>query len=163
VASAGTHPTLLPWRGADPSLKGMLTSAGLPTRQTALAESERVAESVAGEIEQVLAKYDLENEKVNVRLAGSAHGDSRPYTGDIGIIGTSPNHYAVFAGGNASGTRLAQRLFENVPLAGIAAALDPLIALWKTERNTGEGLGDFCHRFGIENLQKSFATKVRAA
>ena len=31
VASAGTHPTLLPWKGADPSLKGMLTSAGTLT------------------------------------------------------------------------------------------------------------------------------------
>jgi len=31
VAAASTHPTLLPWRGADPSLKGMLTSAGTRT------------------------------------------------------------------------------------------------------------------------------------
>ena len=39
VASAGTHPTLLPWKNADPSLKGMLSGAGTRTQKIDLGHS----------------------------------------------------------------------------------------------------------------------------
>lgn len=39
VAAAGTHPTLLPWRNADPSLKGMLSGAGTRTQKIDLGHS----------------------------------------------------------------------------------------------------------------------------
>ena len=100
-------------------------------------------------IQQLLDKYGLGKERIAVRIAGCPNGCSRPYVGDIGIVGRTPDTYALYIGGDFEGTRLNTKITDKTPTNGIAAALEPYVARFKTERNAGEGFGDFWHRVGI--------------
>ena len=129
-----------------------MTCVALPTCAKALAESERVQFNIQDDIQSVLDKNGLRNEKVSVRVTGCPNGCARPYVGDIGIVGRMPGHYLIFIGGDFEGTRLNTRVFEKVPQADIGKALDPMFALFAKERKNGEGFGDFCNRYGINKV-----------
>ncbi len=125
------------------------TCVALPTCAKALAESERVQFPVMDALTAMLAKHGLSNERMTIRIAGCPNGCSRPYVGDIGIVGRLPGAYAIFVGGDFEGTRLSTKLFDKVPEADIPATLEPLFIRYAAERKHGEGFGDFCHRVGV--------------
>jgi len=81
--------------------------------------------------------------------------------GDIGIVGRMPGHYVVFVGGDFEGTRLNTAIFDKVPQADVPKALAPIFKLYANEKQKDEGFGDFCHRYGIEQV-KSKAQEVLA-
>lgn len=132
--------------------RNFLACVALPTCGKALAEAERVQFPLMDDIQAVLDKHGISDEKLAVRVTGCPNGCARPYVGDIGIVGRMPGHYVLFIGGDFEGTRLNTKVFDKVPQADIAKALDPMIALFVKERTNGEGFGDFCHRYGIENV-----------
>lgn len=134
-----------------------MTCVSLPTCAKALAESERVQFPLADSIQEAMKKYGIENEKITVRVVGCPNGCARPYVGDIGIVGRMPGHYVLFIGGDFEGTRLNTKVFDKVPQDDIARALDPMFALYAAEKQSGEGFGDFCARYGINNV----VTKAR--
>lgn len=129
--------------------RNLLACVAYPTCGKALAEAERVQVPVEDAIQQLLDKYGLGKERIAVRIAGCPNGCSRPYVGDIGIVGRTPDTYALYIGGDFEGTRLNTKITDKTPTNGIAAALEPYVARFKTERNAGEGFGDFWHRVGI--------------
>ena len=45
-----------------------------------------------------------------------------------------------------SETRLGKLYQQNVPVEEMAATLGPIVSRYKSERETGEGFGDFCAR-----------------
>ena len=55
---------------------------------------------------------------------------SRTYTGDIGLVGRMPGHYALYVGGDFEGTRLSFRLLDRVADAKLLPSFEPLIAAW---------------------------------
>jgi sulfite reductase (ferredoxin) len=140
-----------------------LACPALPSCGLALTEAERVRGDIVGMIAARLARYGLGNERLSIRITGCPNGCARPYSGDIGIVGRMPGHYALFVGGDFAGTRLNQPFADKVPLAGIAEALDPLFALFAERRRHGEGFGDFCHRLGIAALREAAAGRQRGA
>lgn len=125
------------------------TCVALPTCAKALAESERVQFPVMDALTTELAKHGLQDERMTIRIAGCPNGCSRPYVGDIGLVGRMPGAYAIFIGGDFEGTRLSKKVFDKVAEADIPTTLSPLFARFAAEKNTGEGFGDFCHRVGI--------------
>ncbi|MBX6320776.1 MAG: NADPH-dependent assimilatory sulfite reductase hemoprotein subunit [Rhodospirillaceae bacterium] len=129
-----------------------LACPALPTCGLALAEAERIRDGVVARIGRVLARHGLAGERISLRMTGCPNGCARPYTGDIGIVGRMPGHYAVFVGGDFDGTRLSFRLLDRVAEAELDAALEPLIAWYAAERDPGEDFGDFCWRLGRETL-----------
>jgi sulfite reductase (ferredoxin) len=140
-----------------------LACPALPTCGLALTEAERVQGEIVETIAGRLARYGLESERLSIRITGCPNGCARPYSGDIGIVGRMPGYYALFVGGDFAGTRLNMPFADKVPLAGIAAALDPLFALFADRREENEGFGDFCHRLGIAALQEAAAARQKGA
>jgi len=128
------------------------TCVALPTCAKALAESERVQFPVMDAITATLAKHNLQDERMTIRIAGCPNGCSRPYVGDIGIVGRMPGAYALFIGGDFEGTRLATKVLDKVLEADIPKVLDPMFATYAKEKRPGEGFGDFAHRYGPEKL-----------
>jgi sulfite reductase (ferredoxin) len=127
-----------------------MACVSLPTCAKALAESERVQFYILDGFQAVLDKHDVRDEKISLRVTGCPNGCARPYVGDIGVVGRMPGHYVLFIGGDFEGTRINNRVFDKVPLADINRALDPMIEKWSTEREDGEGFGNFCQRVGVE-------------
>ncbi len=140
-----------------------LACPALPTCGLALTEAERVRGEIVSAIAERLARYGLENERLSIRITGCPNGCARPYGGDIGIVGRMPGFYALFVGGDFVGTRLNLPLADRIPLAGIADALDPLLALFARHREEGEGFGDFCYRMGMPALREALAEERRGA
>ena len=140
-----------------PAERWALACPALPTCGLALTEAERVRGDIVAGIEASLAHYGLEHERLSIRITGCPNGCARPYTGDIGIVGRMPGYYALFVGGDFDGTRLNSPIADKVALGAIGETLDPLFALYTSDRIAGEGFGDFCHRIGLPTLQRALA------
>jgi hypothetical protein len=83
VQSAGTHPTLLPWKNAHPNLKGMLTDLGTRTQTISLGDHQ---------IEVPLPGFDRffddrDNEGVERRLGDLVFGPKSRFRGQATGIG----------------------------------------------------------------------------
>jgi sulfite reductase (ferredoxin) len=137
-----------------PVYKNFLACVALPTCGKALAEAERVKLPLVADIETVMEKHGLIDERIAIRIAGCPNGCSRPYVGDIGIVGRIPGQYAIFIGGDFEGTRLNTKIFDRVPFANIPELLDIMFAKFVAERNDKEGFGDFANRVGESKIAK---------
>jgi sulfite reductase (ferredoxin) len=146
-----------------PAERWALACPALPTCGLALTEAERVRGDIVAAIEARLQHYGLERERLSIRIAGCPNGCSRPYTGDIGIVGRMPGFYSVFVGGDFEGTRLNTALADKVALREIPEVLDPLFALYASTRFDDEGFGDFCHRVGPSALQQALTETRKGA
>jgi sulfite reductase (ferredoxin) len=146
-----------------PAERWALACPALPSCGLALTEAERVRDDIVAAIEARLRHYGLERERLSIRIAGCPNGCSRPYTGDIGIVGRMPGFYSVFVGGDFEGTRLNAPLADRVALREIAEVLDPLFAVYASTRLDGEGFGDFCHRAGLLALQQALTGRHQGA
>lgn len=143
--------------------RNFFACVALPTCGKALAEAERVTNPLVAEIEKVMKQNDVLDERIAIRIAGCPNGCSRPYVGDIGIVGRMPDHYAIYIGGDFEGTRLNEKIFDRVPYENITDALSPMFALWHEKRQAGEGFGDFCLRHGIETVKQAAVTAAGGA
>ena len=135
-----------------PLARWALACPALPTCGLALAEAERVRAPIVAAIAAALARYDLADERISLRITGCPNGCARPYAGDIGIVGRMPGHYALYVGGDFAGTRLSFKLLDKIAEADLAATLAPLFAAFAQTRQPGEGFGDFCDRLGAAAL-----------
>lgn len=138
-----------------PVYRHFLACVALPTCGKALAEAERVKLPLVADIEKVMDRHGLLNDKLTIRIAGCPNACSRPYVGDIGIVGRTPGHYALFIGGDFEGTRLNEKIFDKVPFEYLPETLDPMFALYKSERLEGEGFGDYCLRVGVAKVKQA--------
>ena len=104
------------------------------------------------EIVERLRAHGLEQERISFRITGCPNGCTRPYAGDIGLVGRQPGNYALYVGGDFEGTRLSYRLLDKVDEGEVATVLDTLFAAFAAERQGGEGFGDYCNRVGAAPL-----------
>ncbi|MBT2142642.1 assimilatory sulfite reductase (NADPH) hemoprotein subunit [Rhodanobacter sp. LX-100] len=126
-----------------------IACVALPTCGLAMAESERYLPSLLPRLEALLEHHGLSDAPILLRLSGCPNGCSRPYLGEIALVGRGPGRYDLRLGADFSGQRLNQAYRENVDEAAILATLDPLLARYAAERADGEGFGDFLLRAGI--------------
>jgi sulfite reductase (ferredoxin) len=127
----------------------------LPTCPLAITESERALPEVVADLEREIAALGLDRELFSLRMTGCANGCSRPYNADIGLVGRSPGRYAIYLGGARLGNRLAFLYRDAVPAEQLISTLVPVLAYFKTSRQNGETLGDFCARLGRDELLKN--------
>ncbi|RDI99579.1 assimilatory sulfite reductase (NADPH) hemoprotein subunit [Dyella solisilvae] len=121
----------------------------LPTCGLAMAESERYVPELLPKLEAVLEAHGLRDAPILLRLSGCPNGCSRPYLGEIALVGRGPGRYDLRLGADFRGQRLNQVYLENVDEAAILEALTPLFARYAAERSTGEHFGDFLLRVGV--------------
>ncbi|WP_266168185.1 assimilatory sulfite reductase (NADPH) hemoprotein subunit [Dyella subtropica] len=120
----------------------------LPTCGLAMAEAERYLPILLDKVEALLAEHGLSDAPILLRISGCPNGCSRPYLGEIALVGRGPGRYDLRLAADFSGQRLNQVYRENVDETAILEALDPLFARYALERGHGEHFGDFLLRSG---------------
>jgi sulfite reductase (ferredoxin) len=132
----------------------------LPTCGLAVSESERVLPGIIDQIEVELARLGLSAEAFAIRMTGCPNGCARPYNADIGLVGKTADKYTIYLGGRILGDRLNFIYQDLVPTDRIATTLVPVFTCFKSERQEGEGFGDFCDRLGPEKLAALVESKT---
>jgi sulfite reductase (ferredoxin) len=124
----------------------------IPTCGLAITESERTLPGVIDQLEQALGELGLADEQLSVRMTGCPNGCARPYNADIGLVGRSGTKYTLFVGGHNHGDRLNFLLQDLVEREQVVPMVKKLLAVYKAERGSAEGFGDWCTRRGVESL-----------
>ncbi len=140
---------------ASPARKAALACVALPTCGLAMAEAERYLPAFVDRIDALLAKHGLDGADLHIRLSGCPNGCSRPYLGEIALVGKAPGRYNLMIGADHRGQRLNTLYRENIDEAAIIDALDPLFARYAAERAPGERFGDFLVRGGIVSIDST--------
>ncbi|MCD6662325.1 MAG: NADPH-dependent assimilatory sulfite reductase hemoprotein subunit [Comamonas sp.] len=123
-----------------------ISCVALPTCGLAMAESERYLPRIVQKMEELLGKHGLLDEPIHFRMSGCPNGCSRPYMGEIALVGRAIGKYDLRIGADHLGERLNALYRENVGEEVILAALDELFGRFASERAPGEHFGDFVAR-----------------
>ncbi|HLU19262.1 MAG TPA: assimilatory sulfite reductase (NADPH) hemoprotein subunit [Pusillimonas sp.] len=123
-----------------------IACVALPTCGLAMAESERYAPVLLPKLEALLEQHGLRDAPILLRLSGCPNGCSRPYLGEIALVGRAPGRYDLRLGADFTGQRLNTLYRENITEPEILSALDALFAAYATEGLPGEHFGDFLIR-----------------
>ncbi|MDR3387171.1 MAG: assimilatory sulfite reductase (NADPH) hemoprotein subunit [Rudaea sp.] len=142
--------------------KHALACVALPTCGLAMAEAERYLPDLLLKLESLLAGHGLLDAPILLRLSGCPNGCSRPYLGEVALVGKAPGRYNLMLGADFRGQRLNRLYRENIDEAGILASLDPVFARYAAERADGEGFGDFLLRVGALAAPQSIPAEVIA-
>ncbi len=136
-------------RNASAVRLNSLACVALPTCGLAMAEAERYLPDFIDRFETLLARHGLEDANIHIRLSGCPNGCSRPYLGEIALVGKAPGRYNLMLGADHRGQRLNALYRENIDEAAILAAVDPLLARYARERDVDERFGDFLFKNGL--------------
>ncbi|WP_242110892.1 assimilatory sulfite reductase (NADPH) hemoprotein subunit [Luteimonas aquatica] len=155
------------WRRANPLRRNALACVALPTCGLAMAEAERYLPEFVAKVEELLARHGIPGAPIHLRLSGCPNGCSRPYLGEIALVGKAPGRYNLMLGADHRGQRLNTLYRENVDEAAILGALDPLFADYAREKRFEEGFGDFLVRRAVvsipeKDIRKSIPVEVVA-
>lgn len=126
-----------------------LACVAFPTCTLAMAEAERYLPDFLSKVEALLETYSLKDAPILLRISGCPNGCSRPYLGEIGLVGKALGRYNLHLGADFQGRRLNRLFLENVDEAGILAALQPLLRDYAEQRASHEAFGDFLYRTGV--------------
>ncbi|MGH8122892.1 MAG: assimilatory sulfite reductase (NADPH) hemoprotein subunit, partial [Rudaea sp.] len=134
------------YKTATPLRLNALACVALPTCALAMAEAERYLPELTTKVEALLDKHALKDAPILLRISGCPNGCSRPYLGEIALVGKAPGRYNLMLGADARGQRLNRLYCENIAEEQILQTLDGLFARYAAERAAGEGFGDFLLR-----------------
>jgi sulfite reductase (NADPH) hemoprotein beta-component len=137
------------YRRASGLRQHAIACVALPTCGLAMAESERYLPTILQRLEALLDRHGLRDEPIHFRMSGCPNGCSRPYLGEIALVGRAVGRYDLRLGADHRGERLNAVYRENIDEAAIVAALDELFGRFAAERERGERFGDFVARTGV--------------
>jgi sulfite reductase (NADPH) hemoprotein beta-component len=123
--------------------RNALACVALPTCGLAMAEAERYLPAFVERFDALLALHDLSDANIHIRISGCPNGCSRPYLGEVALVGKAPGRYNLMLGADHRGARLNALYRENIDETAILEALAPLLARYAAERGTDERFGDF--------------------
>ncbi len=133
-------------KNASAIRKNAIACVAFPTCPLALAEAQRYLPALISKIEPLLAKYQLSEQDIVLRMTGCPNGCARSYAAEIGLVGTAYGHYNLHIGGDRQGFRLGDKYRENLDEEKILEELDNLFAQYKFGRYENETFGDFSKR-----------------
>ena len=137
------------FRSDSPLRRDALACVALPTCALAMAEAERYLPELVSRIESLLDAHGLADAPILLRISGCPNGCSRPYLGEIALVGKAPGRYNLMLGADARGQRLNRLHRENITESEILETLNGLFARYAGERSAGERFGDFLVRTGV--------------
>ncbi|TWI09487.1 assimilatory sulfite reductase (NADPH) hemoprotein subunit [Aerolutibacter ruishenii] len=137
---------------ASPTRLNAVACVALPTCGLAMAEAERYLPDFIDRLEALLDRHGLRGMPINVRISGCPNGCSRPYLGEIALVGKAPGRYNLMLGADHRGQRLNTLYRENVDEATMLAALDPLLGDFAAQRAPGEHFGDYLLRAAVVSV-----------
>ena len=133
----------------SPLYRNAIACVALPTCGLAMAEAERYLPDFTDALDALLQRHGVGDAPIHLRISGCPNGCSRPYLGEIALVGKAPGRYNLMLGADHRGQRLNAPYRENLDEPAILAALEPLIADYAAARAEGEGFGDFLVRRGV--------------
>jgi sulfite reductase (NADPH) hemoprotein beta-component len=139
-----------------------IACVALPTCGLAMAESERYLPLLLPKLEVLLDRHGLIDAPILLRLSGCPNGCSRPYLGEIALVGRGPGRYDLRLAADFRGQRLNQLYRENADEAALLEVLDQLFARYAGERAIGEHFGDFLLRAGVLRQPRLIPLEVSA-
>ncbi|MEM9540967.1 MAG: sulfite reductase, ferredoxin dependent [Cyanobacteria bacterium P01_E01_bin.42] len=137
-----------------PLVRYSMACPALPTCGLAITESERAIPGILDRIQGLLEKLGLGGEKIVIRMTGCPNGCARPYMAELAFVGSAPNAYQVWLGGDPNQTTLARPFVQRLPDENLEAFLEPLFVYFREDRKAEESFGVFCDRVGFDALQK---------
>ena len=150
------------YRRASPLRLKSVACVALPTCGLAMAEAERYLPALTTKVEALLDRHGLADAPIILRISGCPNGCSRPYLGEIALVGKAPGRYNLMLGADHRGQRLNTLYRENIAEPELLAALDPLLARYAADRGHGEGFGDFLVRAGVVTPRVGIALELKA-
>ncbi|MGH8259880.1 MAG: NADPH-dependent assimilatory sulfite reductase hemoprotein subunit, partial [Steroidobacteraceae bacterium] len=126
-----------------------ISCVALPTCGLAMAESERYLPVLAEKLEAVVRAHGLERDAISIRMSGCPNGCSRPFLGEIALVGKAVGKYNLYLGASANGDRMNALYRENIGEAQILESLRKLLLDYARERQPEERFGDFVVRTGV--------------
>jgi sulfite reductase (NADPH) hemoprotein beta-component len=126
-----------------------LACVAFPTCTLAMAEAERYLPDFLGKVERLLEIHALQDAPILLRISGCPNGCSRPYLGEIALVGKALGRYNLHLGADFQGRRLNRLYRENIDEAGILETLEPLLRDYAAKRLPAEAFGDFLYRSGV--------------
>ncbi|QQP95992.1 assimilatory sulfite reductase (NADPH) hemoprotein subunit [Lysobacter enzymogenes] len=151
------------YRSASPVRRNALACVALPTCGLAMAEAERYLPDFVDAVEALLQRHAIPDASINLRISGCPNGCSRPYLGEIALVGKAPGRYNLMLGADHRGQRLNTLYRENITEAEIAAALDPLLGAYAGQREQDEGFGDYLVRSQVVTIPYPTPTGIPIA
>jgi sulfite reductase (ferredoxin) len=142
----------------DPLTRYSMACPAFPTCGLAITESERALPGIIDRIRALLDKIGLEKEHFVIRMTGCPNGCARPYMAELGFVGSFPETYQVWLGGNPNQTRLAQTYEDKLHISNLESFFEPIFVYFKQNKRNGESFGEFCDRVGFESLRKFSAS-----
>lgn len=139
-----------------------MTCPGAPVCRLAAAGAESIRHQLIYELESVMDEFYVRDIPLKLRIAGCARGCSRPYTGEIGIVGEGEDNYAIYLGGLADGSVLGDRRAEHISAADLPHILEPVIELYSEECETGEPFGAFIRRTSRDEIAELIAGAIES-
>lgn len=130
---------------ASPIRRNSIACVAMNTCPLALAEGQRYLPLLISKIEPLLEKYSLLNDPISIRMTGCPNGCGRPYTAEIGLIGTSYGHYNLHLGGDRLGLRLNSKKYDGINEDQVLEILDKLFDQYSRRLNKDVTFGDFIH------------------
>jgi sulfite reductase (NADPH) hemoprotein beta-component len=127
----------------SPLRKNSMACVALPTCPLALAEAQRYLPVLVTKIEPILAKYNLQNDDITIRMTGCPNGCGRSYVAELGFVGTGPEQYNFMLGGDRYGERLNKLYKEKLTESDILREVDSLLSQYVSEKKGNETFGDF--------------------
>ncbi|TYT27149.1 assimilatory sulfite reductase (NADPH) hemoprotein subunit [Luteimonas viscosa] len=132
--------------------RAAMACVALPTCGLAMAEAERYLPEFTAALQPMLEIHGLAEAPILLRISGCPNGCSRPYLGEIALVGKAPGRYNLMLGADHRGQRLNTLYRENITQAQILAELEPLFARYGAARLDDEGFGDFLLRTGVVEI-----------
>jgi sulfite reductase (NADPH) hemoprotein beta-component len=137
-----------------------LACVAFPTCTLAMAEAERYLPDFLDQVEVLLEKYSLEQAPILLRISGCPNGCSRPYLGEIALVGKALGRYNLHLGADFQGLRLNRLFRENIDQAGILQTLEPLLRDYAATRQPAEAFGDFLYRSGVLHAKPAITVEL---
>ncbi|VEU44422.1 unnamed protein product [Pseudo-nitzschia multistriata] len=143
-----------PLEEIDPLARLSMACPALPLCGLAQTEAERIMPSYIERIRAVLGKLGIDDEEILMRMTGCPNGCARPYMAEMAFVGDGPKSYQIWLGGSPVLTRTAWPFKAKVKNDDLEVIVEPILAMFKEQRQEFEAFGDFCHRVGADAIEK---------
>merc|ERR1712194_1008709 len=147
----------------DPLARLAIACPALPLCGLAQTEAERRMPEYVERMRGLLHKMNLDDEEIMMRMTGCPNGCARPYMAELAFVGDGPKSYQVWLGGSPVLTRTAWPFMQKMKDSLLEETMEPILAMFKEQRQDFEAFGDFCHRVGgdaIEKFSQTYEIKV---
>ncbi|MDB6044281.1 MAG: nitrite/sulfite reductase protein [Gammaproteobacteria bacterium] len=148
------------------TLTDMIVCPGLDFCSLANAGTINVAKQIQARFDDLDYLYDLGD--IEIKMSGCMNACGHHHVGHIGILGVDKHGeewYQITLGGSVNGfSALGEVIGPSVPQKDVAATIERIVEVYRTQREDGERFVEMVHRVGIKPFkERAYASHSEAA